>query len=92
MFEETKAFRKTYELTDWEGGIAVYIAMGNYGVKIISIPRLGLSTAITSDSNYEISSMLMRNRTLYNNPKEMELLESMIQRDMNMIGWDVLDS
>lgn len=85
--EQTIAYHKSYDVGEWEGGIAVYVARGEHGVKVVSIPRLGLSTALIGLNHVDgISNMLMKNRTMYNNPEEMDHFAKLIMRDIQRIS------
>jgi len=83
----TVAYHKTYDLGDWEGGIGVFVCEGEHGAKIVSIPRLRLSTALTGYNDFqEIMAMLMKNGTMYHNPDETELFANMILNDIRRLN------
>jgi hypothetical protein len=84
--KETRAWHKSYDLGDWEGGIAVFVTKSDHGAKIISIPRLGLSASIVGNEHITIPNMLLQNRTMYNNPKEMDLFSNLIIRDIQHLN------
>lgn len=84
--QPTTAYHKTYDLGDWEGGIAVYVAHGEHGTKIVSVPRLRLSTVLTGYNDFqELLAMLMKNGTMYHNPDETELFANMILNDIRRL-------
>lgn len=81
----TTAYYKRYDLGDWEGGIGVFVTQGEHA-KVVSIPRLGLSTALVGNyDGQDISEMLMKNRTMYKNPQEMDHFTDLILRDIAAI-------
>jgi hypothetical protein len=79
---ELKCSYQSYNLDGWEGGIAVCGMDGPNGTKVIAIPRLGLSTCLTGyHDGSAVRSMLLKNRTLYDDRRSLEALEELIFRD-----------
>lgn len=79
--KKVETFKISYDF-GYEGGIAVYVSMGEYGEKIVSVPRLGLSTCVLSD--YDVTVMLLRDRGLWNRRTEADQFAAAIVRDIQL--------
>lgn len=85
VVKEVRSHKLSYDIEGWEGGLAVFVIHSD-GVRIIAIPRLNLSTALIGDSSYNaLQEMLLKNRTLYNSQRDMNLLSDLIYRDLQQL-------
>lgn len=59
--------KDTYLEDEWEGGLGVFWIDGDFGTKIIAIPRLRVSTVLMNDAtdHSELVSMLSKNNNFH---------------------------
>jgi hypothetical protein len=78
---EVESFKVSYDF-GYEGGISVFVAFSDFGSKIVSIPRFGLSKCVLND--WDVLSMLLEDRGMEHRRNEAEQMASMILRDIQL--------